>query len=164
MRVSDQNQIGFVPFNQPVPRASTRKTASFRKLASFRQIAAVGQASWLVHPARFRTASGPPIIPPSATLQELASFGQTPLSPPPKPKQKSTVTENWLRSVKSQPWDRPPGLLERACGPRIFLKKWGSLDVAGLGSTGSRLKPAAARIGRPTQRPARRPTARHASR
>ena len=32
------------------------------------------------------------------------------------------------------------------------MKKRGSLDVAGLGSTGSRLKPAAARIGRPTER------------
>src|ERR1017187_10348510 len=42
-------------------------------------------------------------------------------------------------------------LLQWAGGPRNFMKKWGSLDVAGgLGSTGSRLKPAAARIGRPT--------------
>ena len=39
----------------------------------------------------------------------------------------------------------------------FLMKKWGSLDVAGLGSTGSRLKPAAARIGRPTRSPLFRP-------
>jgi hypothetical protein len=29
---------------------------------------------------------------------------------PPQPKEESPVTENWLRFVKSQLWDRPPGL------------------------------------------------------
>jgi hypothetical protein len=45
-----------------------------------------------------------------ATRPELASFRQTPLSAHhPNPNKNLPVTENWLRSVKSQPWDRPPG-------------------------------------------------------
>src|ERR1039458_10150406 len=37
------------------------------------------------------------------------------------------------------------GLLERACGPRNFMKKWGSLDVAGR--AGQHRKPAKAGCG-----------------
>src|ERR1017187_1300238 len=47
--------------------------------------------------------------------------------------------------TRTTQWNRPPGLLGWAFAPRNFMKKWGSLDVAGR--AGQHRKPAEAGCG-----------------
>ena len=58
-----------------------------------------------------------------------------------KPQQGSFVTARLFRVPLVGQAIAFCGLSQGACGPRDFMKKSGSRDVAGPGSTGSRLKP-----------------------
>ncbi|MGA3020037.1 MAG: hypothetical protein ABSF62_23200, partial [Bryobacteraceae bacterium] len=86
--------IGFVPSNPPFFQSHTKIT-SYGKLASFGQTAPWDRPPGLSIPVKLGRASGAPTPVHSQPLLQLGSFRQTHLSS--KPKEKSPVTENWLR-------------------------------------------------------------------